>query len=246
MNRKMEENKPKRPRRTRAEIEAKVFDAIRQLADTKGLSNINFADICQYADVQPIVLNRNYETMEKLLDKYAYTCDYWLHDLFNSQHPTDQAGKDILKNTLQALAGHLYDNPDMQRLLTWELSADNEITRRMARSREMYYKAAIEEYNRMFANTDIPIDTIAGLLVAGTYCLILRLKRSTFVGVDYQKKESRERLYKALDYLSHVVFQSLEEHDRTIEIARKLKQKGIDTAVIAECTDLPVTTIEQL
>ncbi len=156
----MEENKPKRPRRTRAEIEAKVFDAIRQLADTKGLSNINFADICQYADVQPIVLNRNYETMEKLLDKYAYTCDYWLHDLFNSQHPTDQAGKDILKNTLQALAGHLYDNPDMQRLLTWELSADNEITRRMARSREMYYKAAIEEYNRMFANTDIPIDTI--------------------------------------------------------------------------------------
>lgn len=142
----MEENKPKRPRRTRAEIEAKVFDAIRQLADTKGLSNINFADICQYADVQPIVLNRNYETMEKLLDKYAYTCDYWLHDLFNSQHPTDQAGKDILKNTLQALAGHLYDNPDMQRLLTWELSADNEITRRMARSREMYYKAAIEEY----------------------------------------------------------------------------------------------------
>ena len=117
----MEENKPKRPRRTRAEIEAKVFDAIRQLADTKGLSNINFADICQYADVQPIVLNRNYETMEKLLDKYAYTCDYWLHDLFNSQHPTDQAGKDILKNTLQALAGHLYDNPDMQRLLAWEL-----------------------------------------------------------------------------------------------------------------------------
>ena len=225
----MEENKPKRPRRTRAEIEAKVFDAIRQLADTKGLSNINFADICQYADVQPIVLNRNYETMEKLLDKYAYTCDYWLHDLFNSQHPTD-----------------LYDNPDMQRLLTWELSADNEITRRMARSREMYYKAAIEEYNRMFANTDIPIDTIAGLLVAGTYCLILRRKRSTFVGVDYQKKESQERLYKALDYLSHVVFQSLEEHDRTIEIARKLKQKGIDTAVIAECTDLPATIIEQL
>lgn len=59
----------------------------------------------------------------------------------------------------------------------------------MARSREMYYKAAIEEYNRMFANTDIPIDTIAGLLVDGTYCLILRRKRSTFVGVDYQKKE---------------------------------------------------------
>ncbi|WP_303002876.1 hypothetical protein [Bacteroides congonensis] len=59
------------------------------------------------------------------------------------------------------------------------------------------------------------------------------------------KKEGRERLYKALDYLSHLVFQFLEEHNRTLEITHKLKQKGIDAAVIADCTNLPVTTIEQ-
>ena len=242
----MEENKSKRPRRTRAEIEANVFDAIRQLADTKGLSNITFVDICQYADVQLIVLTRNYGSMEKLIDKYAYTCDYWLHDLFNSQHPTDQAGEDILKDTLKALAEHLYDNPDMQRLLTWELSADNETTRRMARSREMYYKAAIEEYNRMFESAGTPINTIAGLLIAGTYCLILRRKRSTFVGVDYQKKENRQRLYDALDHLCRLVFQSLEEHNRTIEIARKLKAKGVSAEVIAECTGLEIEVVSKL
>ncbi len=39
--------------------------------------------------------------------------------------------------------------------------------------------------------------------------------------------------------------QFLEEHNRTLEIAHKLKQKGIDAAVIADCTNLPVTTIEQ-
>lgn len=242
----MEENKSKRPRRTRAEIEANVFDAIRRLADTKGLSNITFADICQFADVQIIVLNRNYGSIEKLIDKYAYTCDYWLHDLFSSQHPTDQAGEDILKDTLKSLAEYLYDSPDMQRLLTWELSADNETTRRMARSREMYYKTAIEGYNRMFENAGIPFNTIAGLLIAGTYCLILRRKRSTFVGVDYQKKESRQRLYDALDYLCRLVFQSLEEHNRTIEIARKLKAKGVSAEVIAECTGLEIEVVSKL
>lgn len=242
----MEENKSKRPRRTRAEIEANVFDAIRRLADTKGLSNITFADICQFADVQIIVLNRNYGSIEKLIDKYAYTCDYWLHDLFSSQHPTDQAEEDILKDTLKSLAEYLYDSPDMQRLLTWELSADNETTRRMARSREMYYKTAIEEYNRMFENAGIPFNTIAGLLIAGTYCLILRRKRSTFVGVDYQKKENRQRLYDALDYLCRLVFQSLEEHNRTIEIARKLKTKGVSAEVIAECTGLEIEVVSKL
>lgn len=147
---------------------------------------------------------------------------------------------------MKSLAEYLYDSPDMQRLLTWELSADNETTRRMARSREMYYKTAIEGYNRMFENAGIPFNTIAGLLIAGTYCLILRRKRSTFVGVDYQKKENRQRLYDALDYLCRLVFQSLEEHNRTIEIARKLKAKGVSAEVIAECTNLSVAAIEQL
>lgn len=242
----MEENKSKRPRRTRAEIEANVFDAICQLADIKGLSNITFADICQLADVQLIVLNRNYGSMEKLIDKYAYASDYWLHDLFNRQHPTDKASEDILKNTLRSLAEYLYDNPDMQRLLTWELSADNEITRHMARSREMYYKAAIEEYNQIFADAGIPFDTIVGLLIAGTYCLILRRKRSTFIGVDYQKKENRQRLYNALDYLCSLVFKSLEEHNNTVEIARKMKRKGISISTIVECTNLPEETIMHL
>ena len=41
----MEQSKNKRARRTRAELEADVFDAIRQLASEKGLAQITFTDI---------------------------------------------------------------------------------------------------------------------------------------------------------------------------------------------------------
>ena len=158
----MEQSKNKRARRTRAELEADVFDAIRQLASEKGLAQITFTDIMQRADIQMSVLLNNYKNIERLLDKYAYISDYWLHDLFDEEHPTDKANEDIMKSTLKALANYLYDNTDMQHLLVWELEADNSTTRRMARSREKHYKVAIEEYKNLFEGTGIPIDIIAG------------------------------------------------------------------------------------
>ena len=242
----MEQSKNKRARRTRAELEADVFDAIRQLASEKGLAQITFTDIMQRADIQMSVLLNNYKNIERLLDKYAYISDYWLHDLFDEEHPTDKANEDIMKSTLKALANYLYDNTYMQPLLVWELEADNSTTRRMARSREKHYKVAIEEYKNLFEGTGIPIDIIAGLLTAGTYYLILHRKRSTFFSVDYQRKENRERLYSTLEYLSGLVFSALKEHNQTIEIARNFKQKGIADDVIAECTGLSVDVVKGL
>ena len=55
----MEQSKNKRARRTRAELEADVFDAIRQLASEKGLAQITFTDIMQRADIQMSVLLNN-------------------------------------------------------------------------------------------------------------------------------------------------------------------------------------------
>ena len=43
----MEQSKNKRARRTRAELEADVFDAIRQLASEKGLAQITFRILCK-------------------------------------------------------------------------------------------------------------------------------------------------------------------------------------------------------
>ena len=103
----MEEPKKKRNRRTRAELEAGVFDAVRQLASEKGLAQITVTDIMQRAGIQMSVLLKNYKSIDRVLDKYAYFSDYWLHDLFDEEHPTDKAGEDILKRNLKSLAVYL-------------------------------------------------------------------------------------------------------------------------------------------
>lgn len=233
-------------RRTRAEIDADVFDAVRVIAAEKGMSQITFTDIAQKADIKMSVLLNNFKSVESILDKYAYMSDYWLHDLFNNYHPTDQASEELLRSTLRALAEYMYDNLDMQNLLIWELEADNATTRNIARSREKYYQKAIDEYKRLFEGSGISIDIIAGMFTAGIYYLILHRNRSNFWGVNYQRKENRKRLYETIEYLSQLVFADLEKHNRTVEIARNFKQKGISNDVIAECTGLAPEVVEGL
>lgn len=100
----MEEPKKKRNRRTPCRTRSLgVFDAVRQLASEKGLAQITFTDIMQRAGIQMSVLLKNYKSIDRVLDKYAYFSDYWLHDLFDEEHPTDKAGEDILKRNLKSL-----------------------------------------------------------------------------------------------------------------------------------------------
>ena len=75
--------KNKRARRTRAELEADVFDAIRQLASEKGPAQITFTDIMQRADIHKCPsCSITIRILSDCWIKYAYISDYWLHDLF--------------------------------------------------------------------------------------------------------------------------------------------------------------------
>ena len=127
------------------------------------------------------VLLNNYKNIERLLDKYAYISDYWLHDLFDEEHPTDKANEDIMKSTLKALANYLYDNTDMQHFASVGTRSRQFDHKTYGTKQEKHYKVAIEEYKNLFEGTGIPIDIIAGLLTAGTYYPILHRKRSTFL-----------------------------------------------------------------
>ena len=82
----------------------------------------------------------------------------------------------------------LYNSPEMQRLLVWEITDVNDTTRRAAANRETYYREAYEAYERQFARGgEAPFRQIASLLIAGTYYLVLHRHTSTFGDMDYEQ-----------------------------------------------------------
>lgn len=244
----MERNKEKiqRIRRSRNELRTVMLDAVSQLAKEKALAQITLTEVGQRAGIRTDVLRNNFSSMEKILAIYASSVDYWVSDVFDTFHPSACVDGDELKHTLVNLARTLYDNTDMQRILLWELTEDNPNTRRMAASREQFYRDVIEAYHEKFRVTGLQIDIMAALLTAGIYYLVLHRKRSTFWGVDFNKRAGRERLMESIDQLTGLIFDALRERNRTTEIARSLKAKGVTESLIAECTGLPAAVVAAL
>lgn len=239
-------NQVLRIRRTRNQLRAAMLDAVSQLAREKALAQITLTDIGQRAGIRTDVLRNNFSSIEKILAIYASSVDYWVSDIFDTCHPSAQVTEKELKQTLVNLVKTLYKNPDMQQILLWELTEDNPNTRRMAASREQFYHDVIAAYQERFRATGLQVDAMAALMTAGIYYLILHRKRSTFWGIDFNKRSGQKRLIEAIDQLTGLIFAGLSERECTARIARSLKAKGVAESVIAECTGLPAATVADL
>lgn len=239
-------NPNQRVRRSRNELKAAVLDAVSQLAREKALAQITLTEVGQRAGIRTDVLRNNFSSIEHILSIYASSVDYWVSDVFEECHPSARVDENELRRTLVNLAKTLYKNPDMQHVLLWELTEDNPNTRRMAASREQFYHQVIDAYHEAFRASGLQIDTMAALLTAGIYYLVLHRGRSTFWGIDFNKRSGQKRLLEAIDQLTELIFTALHERDRTIEIARALKAKGVAETLIAECTGLPPACVAAL
>lgn len=240
----MKEDKKQRVRRTYHELKEATLRAVSELSKEKGLASITIVDIGEKAGIRADVLKRNYTSVEKILSLYAASVDYWISDLFDPKHPLETGNEKVMIEAFTRLTNELYNDPEMQKLLIWELSEDNATTRRLAANREVFYAEVFAGYNKLFKDTGLHIDIIAALINAGIYYLILHRKRSTFWGVDFSKRTEKKRFLEAISQTVTLLFNALQEQKRTLDIARKMKEKGIADEVIAECTGLDIEAVK--
>lgn len=242
----MKEDKKIRVRRTYHELKEATLRAVSELSKEKELSNITMVDIGEQAGIRVDVLKRNYTSVEKILSLYAASVDYWISDLFDPKHPLETGNEQVMIEAFARLAGDLYNDREMQKLLIWELSEDNPTTRRLAANRELFYADVFAGYNKLFKDTGLHIDIISALINAGIYYLILHRKRSTFWGVDFSKRPEKKRFIEAIGQVITLIFNTLEQRNQMQETARKLKQRGVATDVIADCTGLTEEEVKAL
>jgi hypothetical protein len=131
----------------------------------------------------------------------------------------------------------------MQRLLIWEVQEKNNVTEKTARMREMNVYTFASFYDNYFKDADVDFNVYTSIIIAGIYYLILHKDVSTFCSVDFSKEEGRERLLKTIKKLCIMLFSEQQPDRQQVEIASKLKEKGVDISIIAECTEL---TFEQI
>lgn len=139
-----------RRRRTNKQVQADILSAVGRILQEKDFTHITLMDIVREAKTDPNVVLRQFGSLEQVFDCYIRTIDYWMHDLFGNK-ALKRGERSALERMFARMTDFLYNSPEMQRLLVWEITDVNDTTRRAAANRETYYREAYEAYERQFA-----------------------------------------------------------------------------------------------
>ena len=235
----------RRKRRSSKDIEKAILDAATILIREDGFSNLTVTGIMQKADIEPIQFYKRYKDLDAFIDEYVRIFDYWFSDIIKESSQDSNINIQY-ENILCNLLYTLWDNKIMQELLRWEIATKNESSVRTAKLRELYTLPLCKKFADAFAETEIDIVAISALIVGGIYYIILHCELSEFSGINFSNEQDRERIIKAIKYLSDILFQASSYGYSTIKIASNMKKDNMPLKKIAEYTNLPMQIIKDL
>lgn len=134
----------------------------------------------------------------------------------------------------------------MRQLLLWEMTDENETTKRVAYNREHVYNDILSSHAEAFEAAGLDIKVMTGIIVAGINYLIMRRKKSPFLGGDYSQVKNKERLIKTVSDIVSMYFSALKQRQEVLVTAKNLKEKGVDITIIADCLHIGRDVVERL
>lgn len=237
--------KRKRVRRTRAAIENGLTDALERLIVRNGFGRVTLCGLAKEAKVEPPVVYKRYKDVDDLLEKYARKYDYWLRDIIEKLE--EDLPKESFKTLLVELINALFGDELMQRVLSWELSDTMpNITRKLAKSRELQAEKLIEYCRNGLDSQEIAFNPSAALLISGVFYLAMHRKVSTFCSVDFGTREGKKLLINTVSVLVDKIYTEKDASDEAKRIAKKLLENKVDKNIIVNSTGLSLQEVESL
>lgn len=186
-------------RRTAKEIENDIFKVVSNIVLRDGLSAVSIKQVAKESRTDVSVLTRRFTDDNGLIKAYTSKFDYFINDVLCSIDMSSCSVIEYFHRMATNLVTNLYQNKEMQEVMLWELSVNNKLTRKSARSRENTLQEIMLNISSKI-RLDMGVDprALLAVLVGGLYYLILRGNQSTFCGIEWNSKKGRELLINSL------------------------------------------------
>lgn len=236
--------KGRRTRRTSAEIDFAVMTELEKLVQQNGFDNVSVTALMAKANLETNVFYRRYGSIDNLYDRLAKRYDFWINDTIKISELNDLGPKLFFARTLKTLYKELYENAVMQKLLIWELTADNCTTRRTAQMRDTMNLNLVEYYDLMFKPLNINIRGVIAILISGIYYLILHKDRAPFCSIDFDTVAGEKAFSEAVDTLVDLLFNQLEVYNEKRECLNRMLKDGISKQKACQYLGISISEVE--
>lgn len=229
-------NTPKirRPRRSKADIEAAIQKAAVTQIKKKGFARALVTDIVKRAKIEPIVFYNRFKNLDEFYDSFVKRYDYWISDLTHGLNK-DLDTEDGYVGAMHTVFNALLEDSLMAELLRWEIAEGTPITERTAKLREIDMNMLIEQFEQKFEARDIDGVAMSALLIAGIYFMVLHKDRSTFGGIDINTEEGRKRISATFAQIGRLLYRAHGSQERSKRLETCLRKEGLSPDAIERC-----------
>lgn len=205
--------------RDREKTMLKLINAVGEIIKTEGYTALGVNKIAKKAEVNKKLIYRYFDNnVNNLIETYVKAKDYWIGLSENMQEILMQTnvdhGKELMKSILTRQLTFFYNEEEMQKIIIWEISEKNRMIKDVSFKREEFGEEIFKLIGPYFENADTDIRSMMALQVAGVYYMVLQAKANgnTFCGVDINEPAGMERVLKALNKITELIYKDAEDN----------------------------------
>lgn len=216
MQKPKKERKPTQgPVRDKARTYENMIDSVGVVLQNKGYKKLNGANIARQAKVNTGMIYINFGSIENLIEAYIKRIDFWTPEsnaqieeiLTNRRRRSAADFHTLLVNQLNSV----HSNRNLQQVLLWELSEQNEVLSKISREREELGEQLFQFVEDDFKDSGLDIRAILAILISGIYYSSIHATNngSTFCGIDMNKQEGKQRFENALKQIINLCYDKI-------------------------------------
>jgi AcrR family transcriptional regulator len=190
----------------------KLINAVGKVLKTKGYTGLTATNIAKAAGLSRRLITMYFDTIDNLIETYVRDRDFWS----TAASKTDEMilitegrdTKEIINYLLQNQMDNFYNNPEMQKLILWEISTKSKIMYEVCQEREDLGTKVFELADKELNNKDKDVRAVTALLVAGIYYMVLHSQSTdtTFCEIDIDEPEGMKRIKNAVSLILEKVY----------------------------------------
>lgn len=182
----------------------KLINAVGKVLGEKGYTGLTATNIAKSAGLSRRLISIYFDSVDNLIETYVRKKDFWTAASGSAEEmmTENEANntKKIIDYLLQNQLDYFYNNPEMQKIILWEISQKTKILYEVCEDRERLGSKIFELADKEFKNSTVDIRAVTALLVAGIYYMVLHAKSTDtlFCGIDINQSEGMDRIKNAI------------------------------------------------
>lgn len=191
----------------KARSKQKLINAVGTVIKAKGYIGLSATNIAKAAGLSRRLITIYFESVDDLVETYVRSKDYWMEASGEANKMIeDNSGKntkEILDYMLQNQLDYFFNNPEMQKIILWEISKKTKLMYEVCEDRERLGSRFFALSDKELQGKEIDLRAVTALLVAGIYYMVLHAKSTDtlFCEIDINNPEGMERIKKAISLI---------------------------------------------